>query len=68
MAQSTFSGPVESTGGFTTTAVLTAALPAAADSTGQIRTISDNGAGDNEFAVVVSNGTAWVAVSTTALT
>lgn len=59
MAATHFSGPVDATGGFQTTPILTAALPAAADNTGLIMIISDNGAGDNETALVISNGTAW---------
>lgn len=84
MAATNFSGPVVSTGGFTgdvtgdvtgnvagtitLTSTVTASLPAAASSTGQMYVISDNGAGDDEFALVVSDGSAWVKVTTTALT
>lgn len=72
MAQTTFSGPVASTAGFqgaiTVTATTTAELPTAADNTGALYVITDNGAGDDEFALVVSDGTAWVKVTTTALT
>lgn len=72
MAQTTFSGPVASTAGFqgaiTVTVTTTAALPAAADNTGALYAITDNGAGDNEFALVVSDGSDWVKVTTTALT
>jgi hypothetical protein len=68
MATTHFSGPVASTNGFSTTAVLTADLPAAADNVGRIMTISDNGAGDDEFALAVSDGTDWLAITTTALT
>jgi hypothetical protein len=72
MASTTFSGPVTSTNGFIGTATLptglTADLPAAAAANlGQLRIITDNGAGNDEFAVVVSNGTAWVAIDTAAL-
>jgi len=75
MAATNFSGPVVSAGGFTgdvtgtitLTSTVTASLPAAASSTGQMYIITDNGAGDDEFALVVSNGTAWVAVDTSAL-
>lgn len=43
------------------TAILTAALPAAAaGNAGQVRLISDNGAGNNETCLVVSTGSAWV--------
>lgn len=80
MASTTFSGPVTSTGGFvgavtgnvagsiTLTSTVTASLPAAADNTGALYVITDNGAGNDEFALVVSDGTAWVKVTTTALT
>lgn len=80
MASTTFSGPVTSTGGFTgavtgnvtgsitLTSTVTASLPAAADNTGALYIITDNGAGDDEFALVVSDGTDWVKVTTTALT
>lgn len=75
MASTTFSGPITSTGGFvgdvtgviTLTSTVTASLPAAADNTGALYVITDNGAGNDEFALVVSNGTAWVAVDTSAL-
>jgi hypothetical protein len=76
MASTTFSGPITSTGGFTgdvtgsitLTSTVTASLPAAADNTGALYVITDNGAGNDEFALVVSDGTAWVKVTTTALT
>lgn len=43
------------------TAVTTASLPAAAaGNAGQVRLISDNGAGDNEYCLVISTGSAWV--------
>jgi hypothetical protein len=43
------------------TAILTAALPAAAaGNAGQVRLISDNGAGNNEYCLVISTGAAWV--------
>lgn len=94
MANTTFSGPVRSEGGFqvitkdTTTGavtvnstlgasssvtditiasflkltpILTSALPtAAAGNAGQVRLISDNGAGNNEYCLVISTGSAWV--------
>ena len=68
MAATHLSGPVVSTNGFNLPVSLTAELPAAsADNIGQIRVITDNGAGDNETAVVVSNGSAWVVASGAAL-
>jgi hypothetical protein len=43
------------------TAVATAALPAAAaGNAGQVRLINDNGAGDDEYCLVISTGAAWV--------
>lgn len=43
------------------TAILTAALPAAAaGNAGQVRLISDNGAGNDEYCLVISTGAAWV--------
>lgn len=71
MATTTFSGPIVSNNGFSgditvtdfvkLTAILTAALPAAsAANAGQVRLISDNGAGNNEYCLVVSTGSAWV--------
>ena len=84
MASTTFSGPVTSTAGFvgavtgdvtgnvagvlTPTSTVTGSLPAAASSTGKIYVISDNGAGDDEFALVVSDGSSWLKITTTALT
>jgi len=76
MASTTFSGPVTSTAGFvgsvtgsiTLTSTLTDDLPAAADNTGALYVITDNGVGNDEFALVVSDGSAWVKVTTTALT
>ena len=71
MASTTFSGPVTSTNGFVgdvtvtdfikLTAIATASLPtAAAANAGQVRLINDNGAGNNEYCLVVSTGSAWV--------
>ena len=75
MARTTFSGPVKSDNGFEgnitgditvsdflkLTPILTAALPAAAAANaGQVRLISDNGAGNNEYCLVISTGAAWV--------
>ncbi len=63
MAATHFSGPLVvtgSNGALQTTALLTADLPAAADNTGMVAVISDNGAGDDETCLVISNGTAWV--------
>lgn len=68
MATTTFSGPVVSKNGFDLPISLTAELPAASsDNAGVIRAITDNGVGDDEFALVVSNGTAWLAIATAAL-
>ena len=75
MAQTRFTGPVKSDNGFLgdvtgnvtvadfvgLTAVATAALPAAAAANaGQVRLINDNGAGNNEYCLVISTGSAWV--------
>jgi len=75
MASTTFSGPVTSTNGFVgsvtgdvtitsfiaLTAQTTASLPtAAAANAGHVRLISDNGAGDNQYCLVISTGSAWV--------
>lgn len=75
MASTTFSGPVTSTNGFVgdisgdvtvtdfikLTAIATSALPtAAAANAGQVRLINDNGAGDDEYCLVISTGSAWV--------
>jgi hypothetical protein len=43
------------------TPILTAALPAAAaGNAGQVRLVSDNGAGNDEYCLVISTGAAWV--------
>jgi len=43
------------------TAIATASLPAAAaGNAGQVRLINDNGAGNNEYCLVISTGSAWV--------
>jgi len=83
MATTTFSGPVVSNNGFTgditgdvtvtdfvkLTAITTGDLPtAAAGNAGQVRLISDNGAGDNEYCLVISTGAAWVTAVGAALT
>ena len=77
MARTTFSGPVKSDNGFEgdiagdvtvtnfvkLTAIHTAALPtAAAANAGQVRLIDDNGAGNDESCLVISTGSAWVAL------
>jgi len=61
MARSTFSGPVKSDAGFIAPVVLTADLPSASGvPAGTIYVISDNGAADDEYCIVVSDGSAWV--------
>jgi hypothetical protein len=51
------------------TPILTAALPtAAASNAGQVRLVSDNGAGNNEYCLVISTGSAWVTAVGAALT
>ena len=43
------------------TAIATASLPAAAaGNAGQVRLINDNGAGNDEYCLVISTGSAWV--------
>ena len=67
MAVTHFSGPVNTTLGVVLGSTTTALLPAAASNTGRMMVISDNGSGNDEFALVVSSGSAWVKVTTTAL-
>ena len=55
------SGNVTVTAFVQLTAIATAALPAAAaGNAGQVRLINDNGAGNDEFCLVISTGSAWV--------
>ena len=76
MSATNFSGPVVSAGGFTgdltgspkVTVTTTAALPAAATNQGKIMMITDDGVGDDETALVVSDGSSWLKITTTALT
>lgn len=57
----TFSGPVASQAGFSYPVVTTANLPAVtAVAAGTCYIISDNGAGNNEYCLVINTGTAWV--------
>ena len=68
MARTTFSGPVKSDNGFIAPVVLTAALPSASSvPAGTIYVISDNGAGNNEYCLVISTGSAWVTATGAAL-
>lgn len=82
MARTSFNGPVASANGFEgnvtgdvtissflkLTAVATSALPAAAAANaGQVRLINDNGAGNNEYCLVISTGSAWVTATGAAL-
>ena len=61
MAQTTFSGPVSSLAGFDFPVTTTANLPAPASSpVGLCYIISDNGAGNNEYCLVINTGSAWV--------
>jgi hypothetical protein len=61
MARSTFSGPVKSDAAFIYPVVTTANLPTAANTPeGTVYIISDNGAGDNEYCLVINTGSAWV--------
>jgi len=60
MANTTFSGPVVSTNGFVPPVTVTASLPAASSvAAGTMYIITDNGAGNDEICVVISNGSAW---------
>lgn len=61
MARTTFSGPVKSDAGFIAPVVLTADLPAAASvPAGTVYIVSDNGAGNDTYCLVISTGAAWV--------
>lgn len=61
MSRTTFSGPVKSDNGFLFPVVTTANLPVAADTpVGTAYIISDNGAGNNEYCLVINTGSAWV--------
>ena len=60
MARSTFSGPVKSNAGFISEAIATADLPAASSvPAGTIYVINDNGVGNDEMCIVVSDGANW---------
>ena len=61
MARSTFSGPVKSDAAFIYPVVTTANLPAFGSvPEGTVYIISDNGAGNNEYCLVINTGAAWV--------
>jgi len=61
MARTTFSGPVASDNGFIAPVVLTADLPAFASvPAGTVYIVSDNGAGNDEYCLVINTGAAWV--------
>jgi len=61
MALSTFSGPVRSNNGYQIPVVTTSNLPAFGDvAVGTVYMVSDNGAGNNEYCIVISTGAAWV--------
>ena len=70
MARSSFSGPIASDNGFEGFVQLptstTAELPASGTA-GELRAITDNGSGNDEFAVVVWNGSAWTLTTGAAL-
>lgn len=61
MSTTNFSGPVQSENGFQIPVVTTANLPAATSvDAGSFYIVSDNGAGNNEYCLVISTGSAWV--------
>jgi hypothetical protein len=61
MALSTFSGPVRSNNGFQVPVVTTANLPTAASTAvGTVYMVNDNGAGNDEYCIVINTGAAWV--------
>ena len=61
MGRSTFSGPVKSDAAFIYPVVTTANLPAFGSvPAGTVYVISDNGAGNNEYCLVINTGAAWV--------
>lgn len=69
MGTTTFSGPVVSNNGFTSTSIAFADLPAAADNTGRIIFCSDarkaaEGAGNGTGNLVFSDGTNYIRVDT----
>lgn len=68
MALSSFLGPVRSSNGFQVPVVTTANLPVAASTTaGTVYIVSDNGAGNNEYCLVICTGSAWVTATGAAL-
>lgn len=69
MAKTTFTGPVVSNNGFLPPVTTTAALPSASSvDAGTVYLITDNGAGNNEYCLVISTGSAWVTAVGAALT
>lgn len=61
MAKSSFTGPVSSVNGFEVPVVATADLPSATATTvGTVYIVNDNGAGNDEYCLVICTGTAWV--------
>jgi hypothetical protein len=68
MSRTSFSGPVVSANGFIAPVVTAANLPAFASvPAGTVYIISDNGAGDDEFCLVINTGAAWVTATGAAL-
>ena len=69
MSKTTFSGPVAATNGFILPTTVTASLPTASvANTGLLYVVTDNGAGNDETAVVLCNGTGWTLTTGAALT
>lgn len=68
MTRATFSGPLRSLESFEVPVVTTANLPPFASvPAGTIYIVSDNGAGDNEYCLVINTGAAWVTATGAAL-
>ena len=68
MTRATFSGPIRSLDGFEVPVVTTANLPVATTvPAGTVYIVSDNGAGNNEYCLVICTGAAWVTATGAAL-
>ena len=68
MTRATFSGPLRSLESFEVPVVTTTNLPPFASvPAGTIYIVSDNGAGDDEYCLVINTGAAWVTATGAAL-